>query len=247
MGSDAITRPMPMWTNPGISLQVSEPRPSGSSLCLNEHRGHVLHLNSAAAKDTQRILKKAAAHIAIADISRERHLQLLLARNATCGRKAGCRGFGPAARGRVSPTRELGAAAGEAAEAPPNPSGRPGDEGEVGTEEVEEHESTGPVRYRTWCRHCVARKGAGQQHWTRDEEARSRDGIPMILIFCNYTFMTVNGEDDGRAKPIFVIKDRRFTSGCYLCGRESSNTVCDEVLQQLLEDPQVQESAVAKR
>ena len=70
-----IARPMPMWTNPGISLQVSEPRPSGSSLCLNEHRGHVLLLNSAAAKDIQRILKKAAAQIAIADISRERHLQ----------------------------------------------------------------------------------------------------------------------------------------------------------------------------
>ena len=32
-------------------------------------------LNSAAAKDIQRILKKAAAQIAIADISRERHLQ----------------------------------------------------------------------------------------------------------------------------------------------------------------------------
>ena len=77
-------------------------------------------------------------------------------------------------------------------------------------EEVEEHESTGHVQYRTWCRHCVAGRGAGQQHRTRDEEARSQDGIPMIS--CDYTFMTVNGEDDGRAKPILVMKDSRTTS-----------------------------------
>ena len=77
-------------------------------------------------------------------------------------------------------------------------------------EEVEEHESTGHVQYRTWCRHCVAGRGAGQQHRTRDEEARSQDGIPVIS--CDYTFMMVNGEDDGRAKPILVMKDSRTKS-----------------------------------
>ena len=76
--------------------------------------------------------------------------------------------------------------------------------------EVEEHESTGHVQYRTWCKHCVAGRGVGQQHRTRDEEARAQDGIPMIS--CDYTFMTVNGEEDGRAKPILVIKDSRTTS-----------------------------------
>ena len=32
------------------------------------------------------------------------------------------------------------------------------------------------------------------------------------MISCDYTFMTVNGEDDGRAKPILVMKDSRTTS-----------------------------------
>ena len=77
-------------------------------------------------------------------------------------------------------------------------------------EGLEEHESTGHVQYRTWGRHCVAGRGAGQQHRTRDEEARSQDGIPMIS--CDYTFMTLNGVDDGKAKPILVMKDSRTTS-----------------------------------
>ena len=32
------------------------------------------------------------------------------------------------------------------------------------------------------------------------------------MISCDYTFMTVNSEDDGRAKPILVMKDSRTTS-----------------------------------
>lgn len=76
--------------------------------------------------------------------------------------------------------------------------------------EVEEHESTGHVQYRTWCRHCVAGRGVGQQHRTREEEARSQDGLPTIA--CDYTHMTANGEEDERAKPILVIKDSKTWS-----------------------------------
>ena len=76
--------------------------------------------------------------------------------------------------------------------------------------EVEEHESTGHVQYRTWCRHCVAGRGVGQQHRTREEEARSQDGLPTIA--CDYTYMTVNGVEDERAKPILVIKDSKTWS-----------------------------------
>lgn len=76
--------------------------------------------------------------------------------------------------------------------------------------EVEEHESTGHVQYRTWCRHCVAGRGVGQQHRTREEEARSQDGLPTIA--CDYTYMTANGEEDERAKPILVIKDSKTWS-----------------------------------
>ena len=73
--------------------------------------------------------------------------------------------------------------------------------------DVEEHDSTGHVQYRTWCHHCVAGRGVGQQHRTRDEEARARDGIP--TIFRDYCFMTANGEDDRRSKPILVLKDSK--------------------------------------
>ena len=76
--------------------------------------------------------------------------------------------------------------------------------------EVDEHESTGHVQYRTWCRHCVAGRGLGQQHRSRDEESKRDDGLPIIAS--DYTFMTTDGKEDGRAKPILVIKDSRTLS-----------------------------------
>ena len=73
-------------------------------------------------------------------------------------------------------------------------------------DEVEEHESTGHIQYRSWCRHCVAGRGVGQQHRTRGEQARTQDGMPTIT--CDYTFMSGGGaeQDDERVKPILVIK-----------------------------------------
>ena len=120
-------------------------------------------------------------------------------------------------------------AAAEEADNPGDPEGRP--EGEPGEEyeveeierpvqvrspsdptaaEVEEHESTGHVQYRTWCRHCVAGRGIGQQHRTREEELRAQDGLPVIPS--DYTFMSQGGVEDGRAKPILVVKDSRTSS-----------------------------------
>ena len=76
--------------------------------------------------------------------------------------------------------------------------------------EVEEHEATGHVQYRTWCKHCVAGRGIGQQHRTREEELRAQDGLPVIAS--DYTFMSQSGAEDGRAKPILVVKDSRTSS-----------------------------------
>ena len=120
-------------------------------------------------------------------------------------------------------------AAAEEADNPGNPEGRPegvpGEEYEVEeierpvqvrspsdptAAEVEEHEATGHVQYRTWCKHCVAGRGIGQQHRTREEELRAQDGLPVIAS--DYTFMSQGGAEDGRAKPILVVKDSRTSS-----------------------------------
>eukprot|EP00435_Cladocopium_sp_Y103_P052687 s1304_g16.t1 len=130
----------------------------------------------------------------------------------------------------IRPTKEIGAAGG-AAEEPLDPEGRP--EGEGGEEieveefarpvrvkaptdpthdEIEEHESTGHIQYRSWCCHSVAGRGVGQQHRTREEEARAQDGLPTIT--CDYTFMSGGGaeQEDERVKPILVIKDSKTSA-----------------------------------
>ena len=146
-------------------------------------------------------------------VLREWYLQFLPERQITRERQARnlTWRFWPAAGG-VRPASLC--AAGEEAENPGEPEGRP--EGEPGEEqvrspsdpttaEVEEHEATGHVQYRTWCKHCVAGRGIGQQHRTREEELRAQDGLPVIAS--DYTFMSQSGAEDGRAKPILVVKD----------------------------------------
>ena len=56
----------------------------------------------------------------------------------------------------------------------------------------------------------TAGRGLGQQHRSRDEESKRDDGLPIIAS--DYTFMTMDGKEDGRAKPILVIKDSRTLS-----------------------------------
>ena len=70
--------------------------------------------------------------------------------------------------------------------------------------EVAEHEVLGHIQYREWCRHCVAARGIGQQHRSREQEERESDGLPVVA--CDYCFM---GQDDGKLKPILVMKDSK--------------------------------------
>ena len=138
----------------------------------------------------------------VARVSRERSLQLLFGVDF---------GFWTV-QGDVSPAKTL-AAADDAAgagqgESPEAPAGRPADvpEGDEMNEsgeiappalvrapegpsraEVAEHEATGHVQYRNWCRHCLGR-GLAQQHRSRPEEDKASDELATIL--CDYTWMT---------------------------------------------------------
>ena len=70
--------------------------------------------------------------------------------------------------------------------------------------EVAEHEATGHVQYRNWCRHCLAGRGLGQQHRSRPEEDKASDEL--ATISCDYIWMTRDGKEGGKTKPILVIR-----------------------------------------
>ena len=92
--------------------------------------------------------------------------------------------------------------------------------------EVDEHESTGHVQYRTWCRHCVAGRGLGQQHRSRDEESKRDDGLPIIAS--DYTFMTT---DEGRRKSQAYLGDQRQPDVVRGCKSRHLVNLKPEVLQ----------------
>ena len=76
--------------------------------------------------------------------------------------------------------------------------------------EIEEHEATGHVQYRTWCRHCVAGRAIGQPHCTQSEEQSKEDRTDYR---CGLHFYMVRGDgEEDRAKPILVAKDDRTQS-----------------------------------
>ena len=75
---------------------------------------------------------------------------------------------------------------------------------------AEEREATGHVQYRSWCRHCLAGRGICQQHRSRPEEAKAGDEL--AIIACNYTWMTKDGKEDGKARHILVVKDSKTLS-----------------------------------
>ena len=71
--------------------------------------------------------------------------------------------------------------------------------------ELDEHEATGHVQYRSWCAHCVRARATVNPHYKappKDENA-----VPSILF--DYLFM---GEDDGKSIPILGIKDDKSKS-----------------------------------
>ena len=73
--------------------------------------------------------------------------------------------------------------------------------------ELAEHEVLGHVQYREWCRHCVAARGIGQQHKSREQEEREADGLPVLSM--DYAFM---GQEDSKVRPILVCKDSKTQS-----------------------------------
>ena len=74
-------------------------------------------------------------------------------------------------------------------------------------EEIDEHEATGHVIYRSWCRNCIAGRAIGQPRRTRSEEQKPRSLVPTVAL--DYAFMSRSDEEEERAKPILVIKDEK--------------------------------------
>ena len=72
----------------------------------------------------------------------------------------------------------------------------------ISKEEREEHELLGNVQYRSWCRHCAAARGVGQQHRQLREDPVDAI-VPEIVL--HYNFM---GEER-EAAPHIVVKDRK--------------------------------------
>ena len=75
----------------------------------------------------------------------------------------------------------------------------------ISKEDREEHELLGHVQYRSWCRHCAAARGVGQQHRQLREDPV--DGtVPEIVL--DYYFMGVESE----TAPHIVVKDRKSSA-----------------------------------
>jgi len=72
--------------------------------------------------------------------------------------------------------------------------------------QIEEHEMTGHVQYRSWCRHCVAAKGIGQQHKKVEHEESEE-----AEIACDYAYMRSDTDktDISNNLPMLVIKDSK--------------------------------------
>ena len=75
----------------------------------------------------------------------------------------------------------------------------------VSREEREEHELLGHVQYRSWCRHCAAARGVGQQHRLLSADPMNAT-VPEIVL--DYYFM---GEESETA-PHIVVKDRKSSA-----------------------------------
>ena len=75
----------------------------------------------------------------------------------------------------------------------------------ISKEEREEHELLGHVKYRSWCRHCAAPRGVGQQHRRLREDPVDAT-VPEIVL--DYYFI---GEESETA-PHIVVKDRKSSA-----------------------------------
>ena len=75
----------------------------------------------------------------------------------------------------------------------------------VSKEERDEHELLGHVQYRSWCRHCAAARGVGQQRRQLSEDPVDA-AVPEIVLDCY-----VMGEESETA-PHIVVKDRKSSA-----------------------------------
>ena len=71
--------------------------------------------------------------------------------------------------------------------------------------ERDEHELTGCVQYRTWCRHCVASKSHGTPHRRLHQEHAYKDA-EVAEIVLDFFYM---GSEESKAVPNIALKDRR--------------------------------------
>ena len=65
-----------------------------------------------------------------------------------------------------------------------------------------EHEMLGRSQYRSWCRHCVAARGVGQQHRCVAEDPRQAEIAEVVVA---YMFLG----DEKEVQPHIVVKDRK--------------------------------------
>ena len=72
----------------------------------------------------------------------------------------------------------------------------------ISKEEREEQELLGHVQYRSWCRHCAAARGVGQQHRQLIEDPVDA-AMPEIVL--DYYFMG----DETETAPHIVVKDKK--------------------------------------
>ena len=90
------------------------------------------------------------------------------------------------------------------------------DPGEPTASQVEDHRANGHIPYRSWCRECVAGRGAGEQH-------RRRIGDRAVcVLFFDYLFLDAswqkverNGLSEDRSEvdlTILVVRDSKGKS-----------------------------------
>ena len=72
-------------------------------------------------------------------------------------------------------------------------------------QEIEEHESTGHVSYRTWCGHYVRSKALHERHHRVEESEKSERALPVIGI--DYFWYGQDDREREHELPSLQVKD----------------------------------------
>ena len=78
---------------------------------------------------------------------------------------------------------------------------------EPSARERQEHDDTGHVQYRSWCPHCVAARGIGHQHQSKQMEGTEEEQYKIPFICFDYGFMSQN---ETETLPILIVRDTEF-------------------------------------